>query len=776
VTLLKHFVLTLLCALAAVPALRAQQPAVPHAAYVFPAGGRQGASFEVKVAGQYLAAITNAYISGDGVQAVVTNYDKPLTQQQITQLRDQQKALQDKRAAFQAAKNGTATNTGQPAPPLTAEDTRMLAEIRDKLAQNQERSANPVFAENVTLKITIAPDAEPGERELRLGAPMAMSQPLLFCVGQLPEFNKPKPPPDTQPPAAGRPGPNARAVATVEASVILPCVVNGQIMQGGVDRYRFAAHKGEHLVIAVAARELIPYLADAVPGWFQAVLSLYDAQGNEVAYADHFHFHPDPVLYYEVPRDGNYVFQIRDSIYRGREDFVYRITAGELPYLTGLFPLGGPAGAKTAVHLAGWNLPVTNLIQDDTDVAPGVYSISARTEARVSNPLPFAVDTLPECFSEERNHSLATAQKVALPVIINGRIGQPGKWDVFLFNGRAGDDFVAEVIARRLESPLDSVIRLTDAAGQQLAFNDDFEDKGAGLQTQYADSWLRCTLPYTDDYYLWLGDAQHQGGPEFAYRLRLGPPRPDFALRVAPSSVEARGGLSVPLTVYALRRDGFSNAITLTLKDAPAGFTLGGGVVPANQDQLRLTLCPPPLATNGPFRLSIEGRALINGQEVVHPAVPADDRMQAFAYRHLVPTKDLEVSLASRGQFRVAVALVDSDPVKIPAGGTAGVRLRTPTTAFCTNFQLELSEPPDGISIQSVAPDGAGTRIMLGSDAAKTKPGAKGNLIVNVMPRRPPPAATNGVAPARANQARPNILGTLPAIPFEIVAPALSIK
>ena len=53
---------------------------------------------------------------------------------------------------------------------------------------------------------------------------------------------------------------------------------------------------------------------------------------------------PIPVLYYEIPADGEYVVEIKDAIYRGREDFVYRITIGELPFVTSIFPLGGPAG------------------------------------------------------------------------------------------------------------------------------------------------------------------------------------------------------------------------------------------------------------------------------------------------------------------------------------------------------------------------------------------------------------------------------------------------
>ena len=41
---------------------------------------------------------------------------------------------------------------------------------------------------------------------------------------------------------------------------------------------------------------------------------------------------------------------------------------------------------------------------------------------------------------------------------------------------------------------------------------------------------------------------------------------------MAPASVVVRAGAAVPVTVYALRRDGFAGDIALKLKDAPAGF------------------------------------------------------------------------------------------------------------------------------------------------------------------------------------------------------------
>ena len=48
-------------------------------------------------------------------------------------------------------------------------------------------------------------------------------------------------------------------------NITLPAIVNGQTLPGGVDRYRFQAHKGMGLVVVAAARELIPYLPTPCP-------------------------------------------------------------------------------------------------------------------------------------------------------------------------------------------------------------------------------------------------------------------------------------------------------------------------------------------------------------------------------------------------------------------------------------------------------------------------------------------------------------------------------
>jgi hypothetical protein len=729
----------------------------PHLGYVYPAGGQQGTTFQATVGGQFLMNVTNAFVSGADVQAKVIEYNRPLNQKEFNDLRDRLKELQDKRQAARQEPNSTNV--------WTTADEKEFAEIRDKIIKNPpNRQGNPAIAETAIVRITLAANAEPGDRDLRLKTPAGLSNPLIFRVGQLPEFSLPaakaaNPDLDRMLERFGKkPATNTAS----ETSITLPAVVNGQIMPGGVDWYRFQARKGQQLVVAVSARELIPYLADAVPGWFQAAVSLHDADGKELNYADHYWFHPDPVLFCEIPKDGTYLLQVRDSLYRGREDFVYRIALGELPLVTGVFPPGGKAGEKTSIALTGWNLPEKSLERDNAEA--GITSLNGN----FFNAVPFAVDDLPECLEQEPNGSRETAQTVTLPVIVNGRIDHPGDWDVFRFEGKAGDPVVAEVCARRLDSPLDSVIKLTDAAGKQLAFNDDYEDKGSGLNTHHADSYFSTVLPTNGTYYLWLGDTQHKGGPEYSYRLRLSPPQPDFALRIVPSSLNVRAGGSVPLTVYALRKDGYTNQISLVLDDAPAGFKLTGGSIPAGQMQVQVTLTAPPTALTEPVSLSLQGSAVVQGQVRMRKAVPAEDMMQAFAYRHLVPVKELEVAVLKRPNPRATMKILSGTPVRMPPGGTARIEVGLPGPRIAERAQFELSNPPEGIKIQNVSPIHDGVEIVLQTDAPKVKPGLKGNLIINGY--APRAAETNAAKPKGNNNQRMS-LGALPAIPFEIIPP-----
>ena len=758
-------------AAAAVTALAAalaaqQRPQVPHAGYVYPAGGRQGASIEVRVGGEFLDDASKAYFSGQGVQATITKQVKPLTGQEASKLRDEIKELREKRAA--SLKPAAA---GAPKVVFTAADEKRITEIRDKLEDFQRRPSIPAIAEIVTLQVTIAQDATAGPRQLRLDTKGGLTNPIVFSVGELPEFSR-KPirvAPEYNVVNGATPA-NRAAPRPPEPpiEITLPVVVNGQMTPGTADQYRFQAKRGQRIVIAASARELIPYVSDAVPGWFQAALTLRDAQGRELKSADHFLFHPDPLLDYEIPGDGEYIAEIHDSIFRGREDFVYRITIGELPVITSIFPLGGKAGARTNIETQGWNLPTARVTENFKGKVKGVYPISLRNDGWISNSAPFALDSLPETTARPGIGHREKAQKVKLPIIVNGRVAHPGEAAYFRFDGRAGEEIVAEVLARRLGSPLDSVLRLTDAAGKQIAFNDDFEDPGAGLITHQADSLISCQLPAKGVYSLQLADAQGKGGADYEYRLRISHPRPDFELRVVPSSLNLRAGTTVPITVRAIRRDGFAGEIALNLKDAPGDFALSGAAVPSGQDKVRVTLTAPRTPSSTPLSIHLTGRAIIDGHEVTRTAVPAEDMEQAFAYHHLVAEDAWMVRVIGEGARGLGWRAIEK-PVKLRRGDATAFTLFVPPR-FLQGMQLALNEPPEGISIQSVTPDWDGVSVVLRVQADKAKPGLRGNLILDAFREVAP-------KPDAANQTRRRQpLGTLPAIPFEVVEGAAAHK
>ena len=194
----------------------------------------------------------------------MVDYFKPLTPAQATQLRDQAKELVGK---------------AHPHRGRSPEDRR-------RSAPNSQASCavppRPAIAETVRVQIALAADAALGERELRLVTPNGLTNPVMFCVGQLPEVSRPPAKGARRLPGAqaGRGRGQVRPAPEPPMEITLPVLVNGQITPGGVDRYRFQATKGQHVVVAAKARELLPYISDAVPGWFQATLGLTDSAGQ----------------------------------------------------------------------------------------------------------------------------------------------------------------------------------------------------------------------------------------------------------------------------------------------------------------------------------------------------------------------------------------------------------------------------------------------------------------------------------------------------------------
>lgn len=717
---------------------RAQPANAPHLAYAYPAGAARGTTVTLTLGGQYLADASTARFSGTGLTARLVGYERPLTQKEARDLREKLEQLRKQRES--------APDT------FPAESLRQGREILDTLARRNPRQPTPALAESVTLELTVAADAAPGTRELRLQTPAGLSNPLVFQIGSLPEVTPPavtatSPGPRRPPQAATKRGP--------PLDVTLPALVNGQILPGEIDTVRFTARRGQQLTFAVSARTLVPYLADAVPGWFQAAIHLRDATGRELAFNDDFQFRPDPVIGCEIPADGTYELEIHDAIYRGREDFVYRVALGELPFVRSVFPLGATRGTTTTVALTGWNLPARELAVDARTQPAGTMLLSVQNAGRASNAVRFALGDLPETTESES----AAPPLLAFPALVNGRIDTPDDRDVYRFTGRSGQTIVAEVFARRLDSPLDSHLELHAPDGRLLASNDDHEDRAEGLITHQADSRLTATLPADGSYTLALTDTQHRGGPEFGYRLVLRAPRPDFDLRVTPSAVNVPAGGSALITVFALRHDGFDGEIQLALAAPDSGFRLSGARIPSGVESVQLTLTAPPGApVETLVPLELLGRATLARQSVTRRATAGDDTMQAFLYRHLVPANRWLAQVTPRTPpFR----LTSAETVRLVPGRPATVRIavagRGPGIEQPT---ATLVNPPPGLAVTDCRARGRTLEVTLLLESLPPAAQRAGNLVLSFT----------GTRSLRQNpDAKPRPLGLAPAIPFEIV-------
>ena len=748
----------------------------PHIGYAYPAGGRQGATFRAMVGGQHLDGSTNVFVSGEGVVAEIARFTRKYEPRRMRNIWNNKRniiaAIEEKEEQGDDGKEleKLRRRLKQAERQLAVAELPEGVDIDDwKAVQRAYRIGgkeqfNPQIADRLRIDVTIAKNAPPGVRELRIYTPKGLSNPIYFQVGTLAETQEAEP--------------NDDHMAPKLQKVPVPSVINGQILPGDIDHFRFRAQKGQSIVVDVGARKIIPYLADAVPGWFQAVVAIYDEEGREVAYQDDYKFNPDPVLFFDVPRNGIYTLSIKDSIYRGREDFVYRIALGELPFITGIFPLGAQQGREVDIALGGKNLPKTRLTGTLPDSAGNVRHISVKKSGYRSNPMPFAIGDLPEIFEAEPNNTPEEAQPVERPLIVNGRIQQVGDVDWFSFPGQQGDTVSIEVFARRLNSPLDSIIALTGPGLEKPVRNDDHVDSsghlflGSGLVTHHADSYLLHELPATGTYRVQIGDTQAKGGHDYGYRLRITPSAPGFKLCMEPSGLQIAPGGTAAFSVRALRSDGFDGKIGLEAKNLPPGFTMSQAAIRAGTDTARLTITAPKAISKKAVSPEIIGTATIGGQAVVRPAVPVDNQMQAFLYRHLVPAQELVLTPVEQPSALVfEVKVPKSGIVELPLGEEVKLYVTGRFRKGITGAKLKLDHPPEGIVV---------VKSWIGRKRAKGKTAdgkpkyvkgvAVGQIILKAEEPLKPGFETSLVVYAAARKGREETHYPAPAIPVKIVA------
>jgi len=574
--------------------------------------------------------------------------------------------------------------------------------------------------------VTVAKDAKPGVRQFRIGTAYRLSEPLRFEVSALPEV---------------REALTNRAVASEVSLSALPVCLNGRIFGAGTDRYRFRAAKGA-LVVAFTEECVLPR------GLFRPVLSFTDASGKPCEGVTVFDAERSPAAVLKVPQDGTYALNVASASGKGWCGSVYRVKLGELPLITGFLPRGARAGESLNVRLSGYNL-AQERVRLFTGGKNSELCLEALTKDALVRPgLRFDLSEEADVDEAGPNNSAETAQTLAPPCVVNGDLDAQGGHDFYRFSGKKGEAFVIDARAASLGSPLKARVTVRNARGAVLAGG--FFDTNATVRAAVCgrDPSVAITLPEDGAYAVDVADLEGRGGPEFVYRLRVGPPQPDYELWMSPASLNIPADGSELVTLHLNRLHGFDGEVRVTLDYPPLSIACEGGVIPAGATVGKMTV-----STDGVryprtvFGLSLTGVAQIGDRVVRHPAVPIvfrqdpDGKLERSAFDELsakvgVGTRALRIDQLVKGPVDVRTPMPTAFRQPVPVGFKEPLRLTVLSATLATHlgglYVPTVVWPLQGFTVTGVQPTNKQERagVLLKADASAMKPGQMGYFIL----------------------------------------------
>ena len=214
-----------------------------------------------------------------------------------------------------------------------------------------------------------------------------------------------------------------------------------------------------------------------------------------------------------------------------------------VPRLNSVFPCGARQGTTVECVIAGGELegatalvfsqpgitaePLGNnkfKVTVARDAKLGPCDVRAVTPLGASNFRSFTVGDWPEALEKKPHNEAALAQRVTLPVVVNGRVA-PTSVDHYVFAARKGQRVLINCWAWRLDSQLDGTLMVLDSKGRELAYNGDYYGK---------DPFIDFTAPEDGDYVVKVWDFVYGGGNDYFYRLHIASlPHLDAALPAA---------------------------------------------------------------------------------------------------------------------------------------------------------------------------------------------------------------------------------------------------
>lgn len=506
--------------------------------------------------------------------------------------------------------------------------------IKESASERRKRrrlndQSSPQLADRVRIRITIDKGVPCGIYDLRLQGPKGVSNMLPFEVASYPNYLET----------------HSRDHRKVNEVSSLPTVLCGYVTPGGVDKFRFKGRKGETIVANVKARQLVPYIADAVPGWFQPVMKIVDSKGKEIAFSDDYHHYVDPVITVTLPKDDKYTLMIHDAIFRGREDFNYRIHLGVIPFVTGRYPAYGVAGKKTKQSIEGVNLGA-----EKTAVKvkkEGYNQVTFTNDIGTSNAVPFY--TVPKGI--RLLHSPKEGTELTLYNAVADSLTKDAKVKRYKIYVERREPLVVELVGRRNGSRIDALMRLKNEYGEVLAKVDDTEDPMQGMMTFHADPVLKYTPRRSGDYILEVEDLHRGYGKDYHYLVRRHRQLPSFNAFVSPANITIPSGGTSMFRVDITGR--YKRPAHLEIKGLPKGYTTSSTKLRGRKWDVSITAPKGAEVKRFPIEVKMDYPGP-DGREQAN-VVPVDKMMQAFYYTHHIQAAELALDVTEPSPYRMSV-------------------------------------------------------------------------------------------------------------------------
>jgi hypothetical protein len=444
-----------------------------------------------------------------------------------------------------------------------------------------QKSVEKVAKNRVELTLQVAPETRLGNHLFRIRTRTGVSHGRQFFVGPFPVVEEKEPNSELD------------AAQAIEFNSTLEGVITNE----DVDYFKISAKKGQRISLEVEGIRLGYTI-------FDPYVAILDKDRFEKAFSDDtILFRQDGYCSFVAEYDGDYYVMVRDSSYRGANNYYYRVHVGSFRRPDVVYPAGGRLGSTQKVRF----IEKDGAFEEEVklpDTAVEGFSLFSTTQEPAPSGNVFRLVNFDNVLEAEPNNELAKAtvsdvstQSVAL----NGVIDQPGDVDFFKLTLKKGQQLEIETFAQALGSPLDSVVRVLNAKGGNVANNDD----GGGRRR--LDSKFKVNVPADGEYYLSITDHLERGGPNYVYRIEVINSEPVLAFSSPNYTVNdshyrqfiavPRGGRMVLLE--NLSRSNVSGDFQFDAPGLPQGVKLVTPVVPKDYSSIPLLFEAAPDAPLG---------------------------------------------------------------------------------------------------------------------------------------------------------------------------------